>query len=249
MTPPSLGRSRSLALGMALTTAVLFWAPARSAPASYQVFLDVEGALHGAEDGARLREIAAVPAAACRTIDCDALVTNGVRVESDAGGWHVSPLSDALLLGQGIDVNSASVASLDSLPSIGPARAQAIVAARARRPFRNLDDLTQRVKGLGPVRGEQLAPYLRFEGQEPLEVDMTAVAAPESDLSYRLDINSASAEALNALPGIGPVKAEAIVWERRRRGPYRTVDSLARVPGIGPVTVERLRASVDVVQD
>ena len=75
------------------------------------------------------------------------------------------------------------------------------------------------------------------------------MAADVTDTRHRLDINSASAEALDALPGIGPVKAAAIVWERRRRGPYQTVDSLTRVPGIGPVTVERLRAVVDVLQD
>jgi len=231
---------------MVLTTSALFWPSARSAPASYEVFIDVDGTLHGVQEGARLGDIAALPAGACRALDCDAPVKNGVGVKRDEGGWQVSPLTDALLLGQGIDVNSASAASLEALPSIGPARAQAIVAARSRRAFRNLDDLTQRVKGIGPVRGEQVAPYVRFEG---LKLPAFDTAESVTDTPTRLNINSASAEALDALPGIGPVRAEAIVWERRRRGPYQTVESLNRVPGIGPVTVEKLRALVDVVQD
>ncbi len=63
---------------------------------------------------------------------------------------------------------------------------------------------------------------------------------------FPIDLNTASPELLAELPGIGPVKAEAIVERRRQRGPYRTVDELEDVRGIGPKTVDRLRARVSV---
>ena len=54
-----------------------------------------------------------------------------------------------LLVGLPIDPNLADAATLETLPGIGPARALAIVAARERRPFDRVEDLT-RVPGIGP---------------------------------------------------------------------------------------------------
>lgn len=56
----------------------------------------------------------------------------------------------------------------------------------------------------------------------------------------RIDLNRADARLLEALPGIGPSRARAIV-EERRRGTFDSVDALTRVRGIGARTVERLR--------
>lgn len=59
-----------------------------------------------------------------------------------------------------------------------------------------------------------------------------------------VSINSADVAALDALQGIGPVTAAAIVEERRRGGPFESVDDLDRVPGIGATTIEALRDGV-----
>jgi competence protein ComEA len=56
-----------------------------------------------------------------------------------------------------------------------------------------------------------------------------------------VDVNRASAEALEALPGVGPSTAAAIVAEREAGGPYADVDALVRARGVGPATVEALR--------
>ncbi len=63
-----------------------------------------------------------------------------------------------------------------------------------------------------------------------------------------LDLNQASALTLEALPGIGPVRAQAILRERERR-PFASVRELLRVPGIGPRTLERLAPFVSVGPD
>jgi competence protein ComEA len=60
----------------------------------------------------------------------------------------------------------------------------------------------------------------------------------------RVNINRASAEELERLPGIGPVLARAIVELRERQGPFQSVDDLLPIRGIGPVLVERLRPLV-----
>lgn len=62
--------------------------------------------------------------------------------------------------------------------------------------------------------------------------------------SGRLDINTAGAQELETLPGIGPVRAAAIVRSRQDQGPFRSVDDLKRISGIGEKTVEGLRAYV-----
>ena len=58
------------------------------------------------------------------------------------------------------------------------------------------------------------------------------------------DINRATAAEWDELPGIGPSKAQAIVEDRERNGPFRSIDDLARVKGIGPKLLERLREAI-----
>ena len=55
-----------------------------------------------------------------------------------------------------------------------------------------------------------------------------------------LAVNTAPAESLVALPGVGPVLAARIVAERERGGPFRDAADLVRVRGIGPRTAARL---------
>lgn len=61
-----------------------------------------------------------------------------------------------------------------------------------------------------------------------------------------VDLNRAGAAELEALPGVGPATAAAIVDDRDRNGPFASVDDLDRVPGIGPAKLEALRDLVTV---
>jgi competence protein ComEA len=57
----------------------------------------------------------------------------------------------------------------------------------------------------------------------------------------RIDLNSATAEELDALPRIGPAIAERIVQWRQQNGPYASADDLLEVSGIGEKTVDGIR--------
>ncbi|REN88837.1 ComEA family DNA-binding protein, partial [Mycobacterium tuberculosis] len=61
-----------------------------------------------------------------------------------------------------------------------------------------------------------------------------------------LDLNTATVEQLDALPGIGPVTAAAIVAWRQRNGRFTSVDQLADVDGIGPARLDKRRNLVRV---
>jgi competence protein ComEA len=62
--------------------------------------------------------------------------------------------------------------------------------------------------------------------------------------SAPVDLNSASVEQLDSLPGIGPVTAQKIVDYRTEHGPFTSVDDLDAIPGIGPARIENLRGLV-----
>ncbi len=62
----------------------------------------------------------------------------------------------------------------------------------------------------------------------------------------RLDLNRATAAELEALPGIGEVKAAAILAVRDAQGGFASLDELERVRGIGPALAAKLRPLLEV---
>lgn len=73
----------------------------------------------------------------------------------------------------------------------------------------------------------------------------------ENDLSERvisgkININTAPADELDLLPGIGPSKAQAIIDYRKKNGPFNSIAEIQNVSGIGPKTFEKLRDLITV---
>ncbi len=70
------------------------------------------------------------------------------------------------------------------------------------------------------------------------------LAADGGDLSGVVNVNTATAEQLMLLPGIGEAKARAILGRRKEQGAFKAVDQLLEVKGIGAAALDRIRPFV-----
>lgn len=61
-----------------------------------------------------------------------------------------------------------------------------------------------------------------------------------------VNVNTATAQQLEAVKGIGPVKAKAIVDYRSKNGPFKVYADLEKVPGIGPKMLEKMKTELVV---
>ena len=59
-----------------------------------------------------------------------------------------------------------------------------------------------------------------------------------------VNVNTATKEQLEALDGIGPVKAQAIIDYRTKNGRFKSIDDLKNVAGIGDATLQKIRKDV-----
>ena len=73
-----------------------------------------------------------------------------------------------------------------------------------------------------------------------------AATAAEAAEAGKINLNTASADELASLKGIGEKKAQAIVDHREKQGKFTSVDQLADVSGIGPATLEANRDMIIV---
>lgn len=96
--------------------------------------------------------------------------------------------------------------------------------------------------------GEQVRVPRRGETPPPAAVGTSGAVPSGSAVAAGgpVDLNSADAGALDALPGIGPALAQRILQWRGAHGRFTSVDELGEVSGIGDATLERLRPLVRV---
>jgi competence protein ComEA len=73
-----------------------------------------------------------------------------------------------------------------------------------------------------------------------------ALAADGGDLSGVVNVNTATAEQLMLLPGIGEAKARAILERRKEHGGFKAVDDLLEVKGIGTAALDKIRPFVAI---
>ena len=180
-------------------------------------------------------------------------------------------LARPLRPGERIDIDRAGPAEIARLPRVGPGLAKRIVADRdARGPFGALASL-DRVSGVGAGLLAAIADHATFSGANnnqtlaaepdsvsgramaPCPATLAACARPRSapaaasvEPGQRLSLNQATIFQLDSLPGIGAKRAEAIVRDRERNGPFPSVDALTRVPGIKPALLARVRERLQV---
>lgn len=62
-----------------------------------------------------------------------------------------------------VSLNDAPAPVLGTLPRLGPARVDAILAARRKQPFASLDDFDLRVRGIGPATRKAIQPLVQID--------------------------------------------------------------------------------------
>jgi len=174
-----------------------------------------------------------------------------------AGLWYVRSLP------RPVEVRAVAASRAASAPTASPDPAVVLVhvAGWVRDPgvyeLRDGDRVIDAVQAAGgPRRGADLdalnlaAPLV--DGNQvlvPRAVKASSggtVAEGSGSGAALININTASAGELEALPGVGEVIAQRIVDYRTENGPFASVDELLDVSGIGPATLEEMRDLVTI---
>jgi DNA uptake protein ComE-like DNA-binding protein len=160
--------------------------------------------------------------------------------------------------GDKVDLNSASQSELEALPGVGPALAKKIIdnrpyssvsgLSKAGVPAGTISKLRGLVKAGRATREEKKEekpvartekPQVKTEKQQAKEEKKAEKAAIAS--GGKVDLNSASAAELEALPGVGAATAKKIIASR----PYSSVADLSRA-GVSASTMNKIRDKVQV---
>ncbi|MGO2685835.1 MAG: helix-hairpin-helix domain-containing protein [Enterococcus italicus] len=104
------------------------------------------------------------------------------------------------------------------------------------------DDAEDRQVNMAIVLADQQLVYIPRKGETVEQTNQTPQAGNES----KVNINTASAEELQTLTGIGEKKAQAIIDYRTQNGNFQSIDQLTEVDGFGEKTVEKLRDSITI---
>jgi competence protein ComEA len=134
-----------------------------------------------------------------------------------------------------VDINNAPKVTIESLPGVGPKLADEIIKGR---PFRTVEEL-DKVKGIGPKKLAQIRPRVVIL---PMLTAAGIARAPVEKPAEKVNINTATKEELEKLPGIGPKKAEAIMAKR----PFKRIDELMNVEGIKKAEYKKLQELIRV---
>jgi competence protein ComEA len=75
---------------------------------------------------------------------------------------------------------------------------------------------------------------------------LAAASHKKKPSAHPIDLNTATIEQLEELPGIGPVTAKRIIEFREKSGPFRKVEDLLAIPRISKARLEKLRPYVKI---
>jgi competence protein ComEA len=108
------------------------------------------------------------------------------------------------------------------------------------------------VPGIYPLKaGDSIDTLLGAAGgttaaASPDGIELHVPFAGEAEAPQKINLNRAEVWLLQALPGIGETKAQAIVDYRERNGQFHHVKEITRVEGIGTATYEKIKGLITV---
>ena len=82
--------------------------------------------------------------------------------------------------------------------------------------------------------------------QSPSNENGSSVSGSSEQTQDKININTATVDELDALPGIGPAKAQAIVDHRNTQGAFLKIEDVMNVSGIGEKIFEQIKDSITV---
>lgn len=151
--------------------------------------------------------------------------------------------------GDKVDLNTATAAELEALPGVGAATSKKIIAGR---PYKSVDDLSK--SGISKSALAKLEPLVTVADSAPAAPTPAAADAPapekEADApkvpyvpqvadSDKVNLNTATADALEQLPGIGPAVSKKIIAGR----PYKSMDDVAKA-GVSKTAIAKFQPFV-----
>ena len=129
-------------------------------------------------------------------------------------------------------VTTASEESAESEPQTEPLETEADSENANRQPVFDWDKPTK-AETTTKSAGSTTAPVRQTEPEQPDAAELAFPEEAEPEISYPLDLNAATAEELETLPGVGAILAERIVSYREAVGGFQTLEELQQVNGIG----------------
>lgn len=129
-------------------------------------------------------------------------------------------------------VTTASEESAESEPQTEPLETEADSVTANRQPVFDWDKPTK-AETTTKSAGSTTAPVRQTEPAQPDAAELVFPEEAEPEISYPLDLNAATAEELETLPGVGAILAERIVSYREAVGGFQTLEELQQVNGIG----------------
>lgn len=129
-------------------------------------------------------------------------------------------------------VTTASEESAESEPQTEPLETEADSVTANRQPVFDWDK-PAKAETTTKSAGSTTAPVRQTEPAQPDAAELAFPEEAELEISYPLDLNAATAEELETLPGVGAILAERIVSYREAVGGFQTLEELQQVNGIG----------------
>lgn len=129
-------------------------------------------------------------------------------------------------------VTTASGESAESEPQTEPLETEADSVTANRQPVFDWDKLAK-AETTTKSAGSTTAPVRQTEPAQPDAAELAFPEEAEPEISYPLDLNAATAEELETLPGVGAILAERIVSYREAVGGFQALEELQQVNGIG----------------